>query len=162
MATRKTTKARAKKGGAQRSARKAPARPAARRAGKPAGMRSVTPSLTVNDLGRSIAWYRDVLGFAITDRWEHDGALVGVEMKAGAVSVFLGQDDWKKGRDRVKGEGFRIFVETGQDVDRLAERIRAAGAALAQEPRDESWGGRTLAVADPDGFKLTISKMKGR
>jgi uncharacterized glyoxalase superfamily protein PhnB len=125
-------------------------------------MRTVTPSLTVSDLGRSIAWYRDVLGFAITDRWEHDGALVGVEMKAGAVSVFLGQDDWKKGRDRVKGEGFRIFVETGQDVDRLAERIRAAGAALAQEPRDESWGGRTLAVADPDGFKLTISKMKGR
>jgi uncharacterized glyoxalase superfamily protein PhnB len=74
----------------------------------------------------------------------------------------LGQDDWKKGRDRVKGEGFRIYCETTQDVDRLADQIKARGGTLAQEPRDESWGARVFSVEDPDGFKITISKPKRR
>jgi uncharacterized glyoxalase superfamily protein PhnB len=68
----------------------------------------------------------------------------------------LGQDDWKKGRDRVKGEGFRIYCKTAQDVDRLAAQVKARGGKLTQEPRDEPWGTRDFAVVDPDGFKITI------
>jgi uncharacterized glyoxalase superfamily protein PhnB len=123
---------------------------------------SVAPSFTVGDLQKSIAWYQDVLGFAVKDRWESDGTLMGVELAAGGVIVMLGQDDWKKGRDRVKGEGFRIFCDTTQDVDRLADQIKARGGTLAQEPRDEPWGARVLSVEDPDGFKITIAKPKRR
>jgi uncharacterized glyoxalase superfamily protein PhnB len=119
-------------------------------------LRSTTPGFTVNDIERSVAWYRDVLGFVVKDRWEHEGRLAGVEMTAGSVTFMLGQDDWKKGRDRVKGEGFRMYCTTRQDVDRLAEQITARGGTLIQEPRDEPWGVRDLAVADPDGFKITI------
>ncbi len=96
------------------------------------------------------------MGFVVKDRWEHEGKLVGVEMVAGNVIFMLGQDDWKKGRDRVKGEGFRMYCTTGQDVDLLAIQIKARGGRLIQEPRDESWGIRDFAVADPDGFKITI------
>lgn len=123
---------------------------------------SVSASLTVNDLQKSLAWYRDVLGFTIQDRWEQDGTLMGVEMGAGPVVFMLGQDDWKKGRDRAKGEGFRLYCDTTQDVDRIAERIKAKGGQLAQEPRDESWGARALTVEDPDGFKITIAKQTRR
>jgi uncharacterized glyoxalase superfamily protein PhnB len=118
---------------------------------------SVAPSFTVDDVEKSVAWYRDVLGFVLAERWEHDGKLMGGEMRAGRVIVMIGQDDWKKGRDRVKGEGFRLYCETAEDVDRLAQRIKARGGTLAQEPRDESWGARAFAVEDPDGFKITIS-----
>ncbi len=116
------------------------------------------PSLTVNDIEKSLAWYRDVLGFSVGERWEQEGKLGGVELIAGQVSFWLSQDDWKKGRDRVKGEGFRMHCETDQDVDRIAERIKAKGGRLTQEPKDEPWGGRDFAVVDPDGFKITISK----
>jgi uncharacterized glyoxalase superfamily protein PhnB len=119
-------------------------------------LRSAAPGFTVNDLQKSLAWYRDVLGFTIKERWEHDGKLAGVEMAAGSVTFMLGQDDWKKGRDRQKGEGFRLYCTTVQDVDRLAEGIKARGGTLFQEPRDEPWGVRDFAVADPDGFKITI------
>jgi lactoylglutathione lyase len=119
-------------------------------------LRSATPSFTVNDIERSIAWYRDVLGFVVTARWEHEGRLAGVELLAGSVAFMLGQDDWKKGRDRVKGEGFRIYATTIQDVDRVAEQIKARGGTLLHEPRDEPWGVREFAVVDPDGFKITI------
>ena len=126
---------------------------------QPDGLRlsAVAPSLTVNDLEASLSWYRDTLGFVVKERWEHEGKLAGVEVAAGRVSLYLGQDDWKKGRDRVKGVGARLHCTTGQDVDRLAEAIRAHGGRLLEEPHDEPWGGRAFALADPDGFKLTIS-----
>ena len=81
----------------------------------------------MNDIQKSLAFYRDVLGFTVKERWEQDGALHGVEMVAGSVTFWLGQDDWKKGRDRVKGQGFRMYCGTSQDVDALAQRIKAAG-----------------------------------
>jgi len=121
-------------------------------------LRSAAPSLTVDDVEKSLAWYRDVLGFTIKERWERDGALAGVEIVAGSATFYLGQDDWKKGRNRAKGEGFRMYCSTIQDIDRLAEQIKARGGRLLEEPHDEPWGGRSFAVADPDGFKITISR----
>ena len=88
----------------------------------------------MSDIQESLAFYRDVLGFTVGERWETDGELRGVEMLAGRVSFWLGQDDWKKGRDRVKGQGFRVYCRTAQDVDALAQRIVAAGGTIAEGP----------------------------
>jgi len=120
-------------------------------------LRSASPSFTVNDIQKSLAFYRDVLGFTVKESWEKDGALHGVELTAGSVSFWLGQDDWKKGRDRAKGQGFRMYCGTAQDIDTLARQIRERGGVLAEEPKDEPWGGRDFAVVDPDGFKITIA-----
>lgn len=146
----------AKKSAGTRKA--APARKLqARRQPESLRLRSAGPSFTVNDIHKSVAFYRDVLGFTVKERWESDGALHGVELVAGGVTFWLGQDDWKKGRDRVKGLGFRMYCETAQDVDALARGIRERGGTLAEEPRDEPWGGRDFAVVDPDGFKITFA-----
>jgi uncharacterized glyoxalase superfamily protein PhnB len=121
-------------------------------------LRGASPSFTVNDLDKSLSWYTDVLGFDVEERWEDGGTLMGVELGAGDVSFFIGQDDWKKGRDRVKGEGFRLYCQTTQNIDELAREIKARGGRLLDEPYDEPWGARALTVVDPDGFKITISK----
>ena len=118
---------------------------------------SAGPSFTVDNIDKSVAFYRDVLGFTFKDKWEEDGVLKGVELVAGSVTFWLDQDDWKKGRGRVKGEGFRISCVTMQDIDVLAARVRSTGTALAEEPKDQPWGGRYFAVRDPDGFLITIS-----
>lgn len=156
---RKSTKPAARKATKRTASRRTPAKPARQRK-QPEAMRlrSAAPGFTVNDIEKSLGWYRDVLGFTVGDRWEHEGKLAGVELVAGGVTFMLGQDDWAKGRDRKKGEGFRIYCSTVQDVDRLAERIKACGGTLLQEPRDQPWGMRDFAVADPDGFKITIAK----
>ena len=119
-----------------------------------------SPSFTVNDVDKSLAWYLDVLGFTIGDKWENAGKLMGAEILAGKTKFWVGQDDWKKGRDRAKGEGVRIYCTTAQDVDILAKRIKARGGTLTQEPRDQPWGMRDLAVVDPDGYKITIGADK--
>lgn len=156
---RKATRRKATKRTATRLPAPKPAGPVLKDRQQPESLRlrSVGPSFTVNDLQHSLVFYRDVLGFTVKERWEDGGELRGVELLAGSVSFWLGQDDWKKGRDRVKGQGFRIYCGTTQDVDAIADRVRAAGVALLEEPKDQPWGGRELAVVDPDGFTISIA-----
>ena len=120
-----------------------------------AGMFSV--SLTVKDLGKSLAWYHDVLGFTIDRKIEREGKLRSVALKAGVVRLSINQDDGAKGWTRVKGEGFSLQIITEQNIDEMANRIKLLGGVLDSEPADMPWGSRLFRLKDPDGFKLTIS-----
>lgn len=122
-------------------------------------LRSIAPSFTVNDLEGSVAWYRDGLGFFVTERWEEEGQLQGVMLKAGACYLGLSQDDFSKGRDRAKGIGFRIWCESFQDIDALAGRLRSFGGKIVEEPGDH-WDTYSFTAEDPDGFKITFAQAK--
>ncbi len=119
-------------------------------------LRQISPSISCNDMEKSIAWYRDVLGFMVGERWEENGRLIGVQMKAGDCDLMLGQDDFAKGRDRKKGEAMRLWLSTTQDLDDLAARVKAHHVALDHELQTLDWGDRAFAISDPDGIKLTI------
>ena len=117
---------------------------------------SIIPSLTVDDIQDSIAFYEG-LGFVVDERWEEGGLLLGAMMRAGQLLLGLTQDDWKRGRERVKGIGMRVYIETSQSIDELATRAKAAGLQLETEPHDTPWKTRAFEVTDPTGFKVTIS-----
>jgi catechol 2,3-dioxygenase-like lactoylglutathione lyase family enzyme len=151
MAERKETSHPAKK----------PATPAAREHRQRAQpeslrLRGISASLIVNDLEKSAAWYRDVLGFTVGERLEEKGQLRSIALKAGACELTLGQDDFAKGRDRKKGEGFRLRVTTVQDIAMIAERVKTAGWPIDRGPVETPWGEWAFAITDPDGFKLTF------
>ncbi len=62
---------------------------------------------------------------------------------------------WNAGRR----EGFGVLgftVPTRDDVDRLYDRLTAAGAPAQQPPVDAFWGARMCVVADPDGNAVGI------
>ena len=122
-------------------------------------IRAFRPGITVNDVHRSITWYTKVLGFVMKEPWMHEGQMMGAELRAGNCSIFLGQDDFKKGRDRKKGEGIRIYCSTAQDLDALAEEIKARGGRLDHEVQTQPWGSRDFGITDPDGFKITIASL---
>lgn len=117
----------------------------------------VVPIYTASDLDKTVAWYRDVFGAEITQTFEHEGKLVGAAVQYGEAEMWFSQDDFAKGEDRPKGEGFRIIFETNQDIDQLAAGIRERGGELTMEPTDQEWGVRMFALVDPDGFKISIS-----
>jgi uncharacterized glyoxalase superfamily protein PhnB len=121
---------------------------------------TLAASLTVKDLQKSLAWYCNVVGFAIDRKFEVDGKLRGVALKAGDVQLSINQDDGAKGWDRVKGEGFSLRITTDQSVDEIANRIKKLGGTLDSEPADMPWGARIFRLRDPDGFKLTISSVR--
>ena len=118
---------------------------------------AIVPTLTVDDLQKSIAFY-EALGFVIDERWEENGTLLGVMLRAGDSRIGLNQDDWKKGRDRQKGIGVRLSfsMPTRDSVDAIAKRAQSAGVTLKSEPRDTEWQSRAFEVSDPSGFMLTV------
>jgi catechol 2,3-dioxygenase-like lactoylglutathione lyase family enzyme len=122
-------------------------------------LRSMMPTFTVSDIERSVAWYRDGLGFHVAERWEEAGKLRGVKLKAGACELGLSQDDFSQGRDRTKGTGFRIWCETAQSIDSLAQRLRKFGGNITEEPGNH-WDSYSFTVQDPDGFKFTVMQAK--
>src|SRR5687768_16936127 len=117
---------------------------------------AIVPSFTVDDLQKSMTFY-EALGFTVDERWEDNGTLLGVMLRAGKTQIGLSQDDWKKGRDRKKGIGMRLSLSTTQNVDEIAVRARSAGIRLNSEPHDTEWKSRAFEVTDPSGFLLTIS-----
>jgi lactoylglutathione lyase len=122
-------------------------------------LRRLTPSVTVDDIDRSMRFYVDGLGFTVKERDENEGKLVGAMLVAGSVELGIGQDDWAKGRNRKKGVGFRLYAETTQDLDSIAARARKQGIEV-DGPKDSSWGSRIVTFTDPDGFVLTIHSAK--
>ena len=116
---------------------------------------AIVPNFTVDDLPKSISFY-EALGFIVDERWEDNGTLLGVMLRAGKSQIGLSQDDWKKGRDRKKGLGLRLSISTTQNVDEIAVRAKGAGIQLKSEPHDTEWKSRAFEVTDPSGFLLTI------
>lgn len=116
-------------------------------------------SLTCKDLSASIRFYRDAIGFAVVHTFEDQGKPVAAVLVAGDCRIILNQDDGQLGWDRIKGQGFylQINVPDPSDVDAAAERIKATGSALLDEPADRPWGARMFQFRDLDGFKLGVS-----
>jgi uncharacterized glyoxalase superfamily protein PhnB len=157
-----------KKKAAKKAAKKVMRKPAAKKAvaarkkrkqPETLRIRALQPGFTVNDVHRSIAWYTNVLGFVMKEPWMRDGQMMGAELRAGNCSIYLGQDDFKKGRDRKKGEGVRLYWNTAQNLEALASEIKARGGQLDHEVQTQPWGSRDFGITDPDGFKITISSL---
>jgi lactoylglutathione lyase len=102
----------------------------------------------VASLGRSVAFYRDVIGLEV--RIEGDG-YVEFELENTKFSLFerskLPELIGREGGNPPCGEiGFLI-----EDVDAEAERLRGLGVEILTGPVDRPWRERTLHIADPDG-----------
>jgi catechol 2,3-dioxygenase-like lactoylglutathione lyase family enzyme len=82
-------------------------------------VRAFEPTFTVDDIERSERFYSRIVGFVVDQRWNEEGKLKGLLLKAGHSRLGLSQDDWAKGRGRQKGVGFR---QRGLDAERLAFR----------------------------------------
>jgi len=118
--------------------------------------KGVMPSLTVNNLQESEKFFT-ALGFEIEDRWEDKGVLLGLMLKGGNARLGLSQDDGKKGTNRVKGVGVRLYIEADGDINAMAARAKAAGVTLDKEPHDTEWGTRAFEATEPSGFLITIA-----
>ena len=114
------------------------------------------PALTVDDVPKSIRFYEG-LGFQVDEVMEDQGKPQGAMLSAGEAMLGISQDDYSKGKNRVKGVGMSLYFETGQDIEELADRAKSAGIKLEKGPAPLPWGPMAFTVVDPDGFRLTIT-----
>jgi catechol 2,3-dioxygenase-like lactoylglutathione lyase family enzyme len=120
--------------------------------------------LYVSDLKRSVAFYRDVLGFDFHGFW--DDARHRYELNAdrvadcGYAEVFAGKTriglhQASPGRVNLGG-GAEHHLEV-PDVDVFHAEVFGRGAA-AGRPEETHWGWRMFSVPDPDGHVWNFYK----
>jgi predicted enzyme related to lactoylglutathione lyase len=115
------------------------------------------PIVYVSDMGRAMDFYA-ALGFH-TD--VQDRASMWIEMsphngKSRDASLALHYMNPITAHDP-KQSRVELALVSHERLETLAERLKAAGIALAREISDEAFG-RSLAVRDPDGLYIQINE----
>ncbi|MCW7541743.1 VOC family protein [Aquabacterium sp. A7-Y] len=117
-------------------------------------------TLCVDDLERSLAFYRDGLGLPtpgiVGTQFEH-GAVVFIDLQAGLKLALwprasLAHDTGLP----VSSGGLPQFsighnVKSAQEVDEVLSQARVAGAQIVKEGQKAFWGGYSGYFRDPDG-----------
>lgn len=113
--------------------------------------------LEVDELDRSIAFYRDQMGLSVVSR---SGDFATLE--SGNVGVYLWSKRWDWELPRQKGErnGLGMYPHFAvDDVMATIKRLKSAGFSIVQEPREYKTFSEAF-VADPDGYIWALIKTK--
>ena len=120
----------------------------------------------VHDSELALGFYRDALGLEQRNdvgKGDFFWVTVGAASQPG-VSIVL--TNYLNGSP-ADGEAVAALVAKGalngvhfhsDDLDASFEKLRAAGAEIVQEPTDQPWGTRDLAVRDPSGNLVRIDQ----
>ena len=117
--------------------------------------------LLVDDMPAMVRFYRDVLGFEIT---EGEDAVNVYLIKDGTLFMLYERKNFENMTSR-KYEYLKslnghfeiaLYVDTFEEVDKEYARIIAQGGRSVLEPTTEPWGQRTCYIADPEGNLIEI------
>ena len=117
----------------------------------------VTPNLIVTNVERSLAFYRDVLGFAVAATVPDASPLVFAWVQREGISVFLNSVE------SVRAEQPELAarpVEAGtiaEGVDALFTTVEAH-ARVVMTLKDQFYGMREFAIEDPDGYVIVFAQ----
>ncbi|HWO77573.1 MAG TPA: VOC family protein [Bacillus sp. (in: firmicutes)] len=122
-------------------------------------------TLGVDDLKRSLLFYRDGLGLStegiVGEEFEH-GAVAFFDLQAGLkLAIWNRKDiahDTKLKRTESSPTEFTIGhnVRSKKEVDQVLEQARKAGATITVPAHDTFWGGYSGYFQDPDGHLWEI------
>jgi lactoylglutathione lyase len=108
------------------------------------------PILEVSDVGRSVRFYRDQLGYEVTYTFPADGEpeFVSLDVAGGKLGLGAAAGPVHAGSTAIWG-----YTD---DVDATFVRLVEAGAEVVAEPADMPWGERAASVLDPDGYTIHL------
>lgn len=117
--------------------------------------------LFVEDMGKMIRFYRDVLGFEIKEDENTSNVYL---IKDDTLFLLYGRNDFEKMTSRkyeyIKGLNghfeIALYVDTFAEVDKAYEEVISKGAVSVLPPETEPWGQRTCYIADPEGNLIEI------
>ena len=123
-------------------------------------------TLGVDDLERSLAFYRDALGLPtqgiVGTEFEH-GAVVFFELEGGLMLALWERASiaWDTGLPQSAPSPTDVTighnVRSREEVDAVIEQARAAGAAIVKPPAGTFYGGYAGYFQDPDGHVWEIA-----
>ena len=110
-------------------------------------------SLQVRDVAASRAFYTEVLGLTVDERFDTPDFVLfdtnSIPFGLSAARVNLAEVPQP-------GVGVTLWIDC-DSVDELHARMKEAGATIIQPPYDSPFG-RALIIADPDGYRITVNE----
>jgi len=122
---------------------------------------SLTPNLIVSNVARSLAFYRDVLGFTVQTTVPDVDPFVFAIVQRGSVEVFLNAPEpaiaeYPAFGNRPIGGTLTLFVHVTDVADAHAELQDKVRIVM---PLQKKWYGVTeFAFEDPDGYIITFAE----
>ncbi len=127
----------------------------------PYDLKKLTPNLVVSDIERSLAFYRNVLGFEMQFSVPDKSPYVFAAVQWGSIEIFLNAPEpaiaeYPAFKDRPIGGTLTLFIEAA-GVRRLHDELRDRVKIVM--PLETKWYGLTeFAIADPDGYLITFAE----
>ena len=122
----------------------------------------LTPNLIVSDVSRSLAFYRDVLGFQVALTVPPDAEpYVFASVQSGTIEIFSNAPEpayaeYPAFRARPIGGTLTLFIEV---VDVAGLHNALDGRVRVVMPLERKWYGVTeFAIVDPDGYVITFAQ----
>jgi uncharacterized protein len=119
-------------------------------------------TLGVQDLERSLRFYRDGLGFPTT--WTPERGVIFFQTTGVCLALYpydqLAKDvseQFLVERSKFPGITIAHNVRRREEVDQLLKQAEAAGARIEKPARDAEWGGYSGYFSDPDGYLWEIA-----
>lgn len=110
----------------------------------------ITPRIPVADLQRSIAFYRDALGFRVSTLWpQADPTFALIERDEVAVGLFVGETPQSE-------RSPELYVRV-TDAETVHDALRDS-LTVEWGPEVYSYGCREFAVRDPDGYLVIFTE----
>ncbi|NLB61754.1 MAG: glyoxalase [Clostridiales bacterium] len=115
----------------------------------------------VKDMAIMVRFYRDVLGFEITESEDTPNVHL---IKDGTLFMFFGRNAIENmtGKKFNYAQGINghyeiaLSVENYSAVDITFNEVVSKGAVPVMEPQTQPWGQRTCYIADPEGNLVEI------
>lgn len=129
----------------------------------PYAFTKLTPNLIVANVERSIAFYRDVLGFTVGMQVPDESPLVFAGMQCGDIEIFLNDPkaavaEYPAFFDKPIGGTLTLFIHV-VGIRKMHDELQ--GKVNIVMPLEKKWYGVTeFAVTDPDGYIITFAEME--
>ena len=124
-------------------------------------LKKLTPNLVVSDVERSLAFYREVLGFTRTMTVPDESPYVFAGVQSGSVEIFLNApgpaiEEYPVFSGKQIGGTLTLFIEVSR-IEEIYEELKTR--VKVTMPLEKKWYGLTeFAFEDPDGYVITFAE----
>jgi uncharacterized glyoxalase superfamily protein PhnB len=121
-------------------------------------LKDLIPMLMCHDVQRSIAFYRETLGFEVVDRMDDAGRSGWASLRNGQARIMLASPKNVHEAPRINGRHTQaVHYFYPEDVAALHESLVAAGRRVT-DLSVRSYGMKEFELVDPDGHVLVFGQ----
>ena len=123
--------------------------------------KNLMPNLMVKDVGKTVDFYKNILGFNVLTTVPENEPFVFAIVNSSNVTISFQEeksikDEYAQFNEFTSGGGFTLYINV-DNVNELLEKVTGK-AKIAKEMHKTFYGSTDFAIEDCNGYILTFSQ----